>query len=132
MHHASRHFLRSRAVGVDFLAGMVASSADSSNDKQHIHGYKKFSSKDTDLTFIAAAVGLIPLAWHQRELPIDDRFFLRAEPLKAGLLQRVEEVSQLPDFFGHGWRGSAPSPDRPRHGKSGTSRLNACIRAMGT
>ena len=49
-------FLRSKAVGIDFLANMVATTDGSGNDKHYIHGFHRYTSVVVQKFFLIASV----------------------------------------------------------------------------
>ena len=61
MPHCSRLYLRSRAVGVEYLAQMVTDDRQSSSDKEYLGGYQRFICSDIEKLFTIAAVALRPL-----------------------------------------------------------------------
>ena len=93
--------LRSKAMGVGYLAGLVMNTQDSSNDKYIIGGFRRFESPPVLLLSVVAAVALQPLNLFLETLLRDDRFFLQAATLRDRLLQGRERISALPSAF---WR----------------------------
>ena len=85
----SQLLLRSRAVGIDQLAAMVASTEGSTNDRHNIHGYKRFGTKDANTAFLVGALALSPLQWFLEQMLEDDRFLLHAKTFKEGIMQKT-------------------------------------------
>lgn len=53
---SSQLYLRSKAVGIDYLVDMVCRTEGSTNDKHYIHGYKRYGNDGVNLSFIVAAL----------------------------------------------------------------------------
>lgn len=101
MRQSGALYLRSKAVGIDYFADMVATAEGSSNDKHYIHGYRRFGTTGAKLALAVAPVALLPLNWFMEQLLIDDRFLLQARALELGVMERCVHVASLPDSF---WR----------------------------
>lgn len=49
-------YLRSKAVGIDYLVDMVMRAEGSTNDKHYIHGYTRYAIDEANLLFVVASV----------------------------------------------------------------------------
>jgi len=92
-----RLWLRSKAVGLEYVVSLVKDDTRSSSDKEYIGGYKRFLTKEVEKLFCTAALGLKPLEYGLAVLMKDDRFLLLAQEIREGMVERRLQVCNLPD-----------------------------------
>jgi hypothetical protein len=97
MGSCSRLYLRSKAVGIDYLVRLVSLGKHSSNDQYHIGGYERFDSFEVQRLLAIAAVSNYPMENFVLELLKDDRFMLRAAYLRGVLDRETQLVANLPN-----------------------------------